>query len=138
MEPTKELLEFHDQLREKMYFQAKKSIDKNQARYKKTYDRRCNKSVVNVTFRVDDLVQYVNYRKLELKGAKLESNWLPANGACRVVEVVGTFRLVIHDPEKEKLKKIPQCYARVVGHLSRVSKSVFLASEPNVGLDSTG
>ena len=43
---------------------------------------------------------------------------------------------MIFDPEKQKLGKIPQCYARVVGHLFRVSKSVFPASEPNVGLNS--
>ena len=129
MEPTKSLLEFHDQLREKMFEKAKKSIDKNQARYKKNYDRRVVKAKRTFTFEVGDLIQYVNYRKMERKGQKLESNWLPSQGACRVVEVQGRDRLVVFDPEKQKLKKLPQCYARVVGHTARVKKSVFVASQ---------
>ena len=66
---------------------------------------------------------------MERKGQKLESNWLPAHGSCRVVEVRGRDRLVVFDPVKQKLKEVSQCYARVVGHTTRVKKSVFVASQ---------
>ena len=112
-----------------MFRAAKVSIDKNQARYKNNYDERLKKGKLLVSFKPGDLVQYVNYRKRDRKGGKLEPNFLPENDVCVVVKVLGRgSRLFLRDRSGSSVTKpVAHCVKR--GETSIVSKSVFENSQ---------
>lgn len=89
---------------------AHKSIQKNQQRYKRKYDRQHNTKKFN--FKVGDRVQYKRHKSQKVL-SKISSKWVPTKGYYLILSVVKDCKTVILQTPEGKILQKKQPFDRI-------------------------